>query len=53
MAQGQSDFGIGAMVGAHYFEHALDYLLVLLIMGGGLALTNVDDDTLATSRSRA
>jgi hypothetical protein len=53
MAEGQSDFGLGAMVGAHYFEHALDYLLVLLILGGGLALTTVDDDTLATSRPRA
>jgi hypothetical protein len=53
MAEGQSDFGLGAMVGAHYFEHALDYLLVLLILGGGLAFTTVDDDTLATSRPRA
>jgi hypothetical protein len=54
MAQGQSDLGLPAMVGAHYFEHTLDYLLVLLTVGGGLALIpSVDDDTLASSRSRA
>jgi hypothetical protein len=37
MAQGQSAHGLGAMVAAHYFEHALDYLLVLLLLFGGLA----------------
>jgi hypothetical protein len=37
MAQGQSTHGLGAMVAAHYFEHALDYLLVLLLLFGGLA----------------
>jgi hypothetical protein len=37
MAQGQSSYGLGAMVAAHYFEHTLDYLLVLLLLTGGLA----------------
>jgi hypothetical protein len=37
MAQGQSDLGLSAMVAAHYFEHTLDYLLVLLLLLGGLA----------------
>jgi hypothetical protein len=35
---GQTDAGLGAMVAAHYFEHTLDYLLVLLLVAGGLAL---------------
>jgi hypothetical protein len=39
MAHGQTDLGLGAMVGAHYFEHTLDYMLVLLILFGGLALS--------------
>jgi hypothetical protein len=39
MAHGQTDLGLGAMVGAHYFEHTLDYLLVLLMLIGGLALS--------------
>jgi hypothetical protein len=38
MEHGQSDLGLGAMVAAHYFEHTLDYLLVLLVVYGGLAL---------------
>jgi hypothetical protein len=38
MEHGQTDLGLGAMVAAHYFEHTLDYLLVLLIVCGGLAL---------------
>jgi hypothetical protein len=37
--QGQSEFGVGAMVAAHYFEHTLDFILVLLLVGGGLAFT--------------
>lgn len=45
MAQGQSAYGLGAMVAAHYFEHTLDYLLVLLLLAGGL--------TSAGTRSRA
>jgi hypothetical protein len=38
MAQGQSELGLSAMVAAHYFEHSLDYTLVLLLLLGGLAL---------------
>jgi hypothetical protein len=38
MSEGQSEHGLGAMVGAHYFEHALDYLLVVLLVSGGLLL---------------
>lgn len=37
MAEGQSALGLSAMVAAHYFEHSLDYLLVLLLLLGGLA----------------
>lgn len=38
MAQGQTQLGLGAMVGAHYFEHSLDYMLVLAFLVAGLAL---------------
>jgi hypothetical protein len=38
MEHGQSGSGLGAMVAAHYFEHTLDYLLVLLLMAAGPAL---------------
>jgi hypothetical protein len=38
MAAGQSDQGLAAMVGAHYFEHILDYLLVGLLVLGALGL---------------
>lgn len=38
MEHGQADAGLGAMVAAHYFEHALDYTLVLLLVTAGLAL---------------
>jgi len=38
MEQGQSDLGLVAMVGAHYFEHSLDYLFFLLLLAGGLTL---------------
>jgi hypothetical protein len=37
MEHGQADLGLAAMVAAHYFEHALDYLLILLLLMGGLA----------------
>jgi hypothetical protein len=37
MAQGQSELGLSAMVAAHFFEHSLDYMLVLLLLLGGLA----------------
>jgi hypothetical protein len=36
---GQSKRGLAAMVGAHFFEHILDYLLVTLLATGGYALT--------------
>ncbi|MGE0126737.1 MAG: hypothetical protein AB7U82_01435 [Blastocatellales bacterium] len=35
---GQSERGLAAMVGAHFFEHVLDYLLVVLLATGGYAL---------------
>jgi hypothetical protein len=35
---GQSERGLAAMVGAHFFEHVLDYLLVTLLATGGYAL---------------
>lgn len=38
MEQGQSEFGLGAMVGAHYFEHTLDYVLVLALLSAGLSI---------------
>jgi hypothetical protein len=38
MEQGQSEFGLGAMVGAHYFEHALDYVLVLALLSAGVSI---------------
>lgn len=35
MAEGQAGQGLGGMVAAHYFEHSLDYLtLVLLVLAG-------------------
>ena len=37
MEAGQSSRGLPAMVGAHYFEHILDYLLVVLLAVGGSA----------------
>lgn len=40
MEHGQSEQGLAAMVAAHYFEHTLDYLLALLLLGGSLALVN-------------
>jgi hypothetical protein len=36
MAEGQTGQGLAAMVGAHYFEHTLDYVLVILLLGAGL-----------------
>jgi hypothetical protein len=38
MEHGQADAGLGAIVAAHYFEHTLDYTLVLLLVTAGLAL---------------
>ena len=38
MAAGQSQLGLSAMVGAHYYEHALDYVVVLLLVGAALLL---------------
>lgn len=35
---GQSERGLAAMVGAHFFEHVLDYLFVTLLATGGYAL---------------
>ncbi|MGH9934930.1 MAG: hypothetical protein ACREAM_01720 [Blastocatellia bacterium] len=37
MEAGQSERGLAAMVGAHFFEHVLDYLLVILLVAGGYA----------------
>ena len=37
MVEGQADQGLGGMVAAHYFEHSLDYLTVLLLMVAGLS----------------
>jgi hypothetical protein len=58
MAAGQSDRGLAAMVAAHYFEHALDYLLVALLVLGGFGLlvahraTRRDDErSVAPARS--
>jgi hypothetical protein len=36
MTAGQSDHGLAAMVGAHYFEHTLDYLLIALLLLAGI-----------------
>lgn len=38
MAAGQSEQGLAAMVAGHVFEHTLDYVLVLMLVGGGCAL---------------
>ena len=38
MSQGQTEHGLGAMVAGHYFEHTLDYLLVVLLVSGGVSL---------------
>jgi hypothetical protein len=38
LAVGQSDQGLSAMLAGHVFEHALDYLFVLLLVTGGCAL---------------
>lgn len=38
MSQGQTEHGLGAMVAGHYFEHSLDYLLVVLLVSGGMSL---------------
>jgi hypothetical protein len=35
MDAGQSERGLAAMVGAHFFEHVLDYLIVILLAAGG------------------
>ena len=37
MEAGQSDLGLSAMVGAHFFEHSLDYVLTTLLSIGGCA----------------
>ncbi len=37
LAAGQAERGLAAMVGAHFFEHVLDYLLVILLAAGGFA----------------
>ncbi|HKQ72896.1 MAG TPA: hypothetical protein VJ810_04150, partial [Blastocatellia bacterium] len=37
MDAGQSERGLAAMVGAHFFEHVLDYLVVILLAAGGYA----------------
>jgi hypothetical protein len=34
MAEGQTSGGLSAMVGAHYFEHVLDYLLAVSLVAG-------------------
>ncbi len=34
---GQPERGLAAMIGAHAFEHALDYLLVVFLVAGGYA----------------
>lgn len=38
MGAGQSDLGLAAMVGAHFFEHVMDYLLVVSLVLAGSAL---------------
>jgi hypothetical protein len=38
MEHGQTEHGLGAMVAAHYFEHTLDYLFILLLLFGGLTV---------------
>lgn len=38
MAAGQSEQGLAAMVAGHVFEHTLDYVLVMMLVGGGCAL---------------
>jgi hypothetical protein len=38
MAAGQSEQGLSAMVAGHVYEHALDYVLVMLLVAGGYAL---------------
>ena len=59
MAAGQSDRGLAAMVAAHYFEHALDYLLVALLVLGGFGLlvarraTRRHDDRSPVARPRS
>lgn len=35
MEVGQSEYGLVAMIGAHFFEHTLDYVLVVLLTVGG------------------
>lgn len=43
MSEGQSKLGPSAMIGAHFFEHVLDYLLVILLavpMSGWLDAIN-------------
>jgi hypothetical protein len=55
MEHGQTELGLGAMVAAHYFEHTLDYLFILLLLFGGLTVTrshlrNQSDVTVATDR---
>jgi hypothetical protein len=38
MSEGQSDNGLAAMVAGHFFEHVLDYVLVMLLAVGALSL---------------
>jgi hypothetical protein len=40
MAEGQSEYGLSAMVAAHYYEHTLDYGFVALLLLGGLSLAS-------------
>jgi len=41
MEPGQAEFGLAAMVAAHYFEHVLDHFRVSLLLLGGLARVNL------------
>jgi hypothetical protein len=43
MAQARSDHGLAAIVAAHYLEHSLDYVLLTLLLVGGLARVNLRD----------
>ena len=38
MGEAQGGQGLAALVGAHYFEHMLDYVLMLLLLVAGLGL---------------
>jgi hypothetical protein len=44
MSEGQSGNGLAAMVAAHVFEHALDYVLVALAAIAAWRFTSVGDE---------